>query len=117
MRSPCLDCGELAKGSRCEACAARVAKIKAPALPDTKASARARGYDWHWTKLSRRARELQPFCADCGATDDLQADHTPEAWRRKARRLAVRLKDIDVVCGRCNRARGAARGAGVRRDS
>lgn len=53
---------------------------------------------------------MQPFCLDCGATDDLQADHTPEAWARKAAGKAIRLQDIAVVCGRCNRDRGQARG-------
>lgn len=115
MKSPCLDCGELTANSRCEDCSTAAEAIRAPALPDTKPVAAARGYDWQWTKLSRRARQLQPFCSDCGATDDLQADHTPEAWRRKARRLAIRLKDIDVVCGDCNRRRGAARGESPRR--
>jgi 5-methylcytosine-specific restriction enzyme A len=60
--------------------------------------------------LSRRARRLQPFCTDCGSTEDLQTDHTPEAWKRKAAGKPLRLADVEVVCGPCNRARGAARG-------
>lgn len=39
----------------------------------------------------------------------MQADHAPEAWARKAAGKPVRLADVDVVCGRCNRRRGAAR--------
>lgn len=96
---PCLDCGEPSTGPRCP-----------EHTVDPKPPATARGYDWQWTQLSRRARRLQPFCLDCGATQDLQTDHTPEAWARKAAGLPVRLQDIDVVCGPCNRARGAARG-------
>lgn len=100
---PCLVCGEAAEGPRCEAHTLR------------KPAAAARGYDANWTRLSKRARRLQPFCTDCGAAEDLQADHTPEAWERKAAGLAIRLADVDVVCGPCNRRRGAARGNSVTR--
>ncbi|WP_024444370.1 hypothetical protein [Mycolicibacterium iranicum] len=96
---PCLDCGQPATGPRCP-----------EHTVDTKAPAGDRGYDWQWTKLSRTARRLQPFCSDCGTTENLQCDHTPHAWARKAAGKPLRLKDIDVVCGPCNRARGAARG-------
>lgn len=75
-----------------------------------KKSRKQRGYNYAWEKLSKRARRLQPFCSDCNATDDLQADHTPEAWERHEAGLPIRLQDIDVVCGPCNRERGAARG-------
>lgn len=59
---------------------------------------------------------MQQFCLDCGATEDLQADHSPEAWKRWEQGLSIRLKDIDVVCGPCNRKRGQARGRD-RRDT
>lgn len=97
---PCITCGEPADGPRC-------AEHVRPSSP--KVSAAARGYDAAWQRLSAKARKLQPFCADCGATDDLQCDHTPEAWERKAAGKRIRLQDIDVVCGPCNRRRGAAR--------
>lgn len=103
---PCLVCSEPTEGPRCP-----------EHTLDTKPSARARGYDAQWHKLSRRARRLQPFCSSCGAVDDLQADHTPEAWARKASGKTIRLQDIDVVCGPCNRARGAARGNAVTRGN
>lgn len=102
---PCLECGTPADQSRCPDCTAEHQR----AQPDRKTPAAARGYDWTWTKLSKRARKLQPFCSDCGATADLQADHSPEAWERKATGLPLRLADIDVVCGPCNRTRGAQR--------
>lgn len=98
---PCLDCGEPTDRARCP----EHTHDDAP-----KAAATARGYDWTWTKLSRRARKLQPFCTDSGSTEDLQADHSPEAWERKAAGKPLRLTDVAVVCGPCNRARGAARG-------
>lgn len=99
---PCVVCGEPSDRARCSQHAIR--------KPDS----RAKGYDTAWTRLSKRARRLQPFCTDCGTTEDLQADHTPEAWRRKAEGKPIRLQDIAVVCGPCNRARGAARGRQTR---
>ncbi len=63
---PCLSCGDLTPtGTYCTDC-----------KPPDKSSATARGYDWQWTKLSRRARRLQPFCSVCNGTTDLQADHS-----------------------------------------
>ncbi len=85
---PCLDCGTLSASTRCPPC---------------------RGYDSEWERLSKKARKLQPFCSDCGATEDLQADHSPEAWTRRAAGKPIRLKDVDVVCGPCNIGRGQAR--------
>jgi 5-methylcytosine-specific restriction enzyme A len=97
---PCIDCGEPTEGTRC-----------AEHTIDTKPSAAARGYDHQWTKLSKRARRLQPFCLRCGAVEDLQTDHTPEAWARKAAGKPIRLQDVQVLCGPCNRDAGAARGS------
>jgi 5-methylcytosine-specific restriction protein A len=101
---PCLVCGQPSTSPRC-----------AEHTLDTKPTAHTRGYDAAWTRLSKRARRLQPFCVDCGSTEDLQADHTPEAWARKSVGKTLRLADIAVVCGACNRARGAARGSAVTR--
>lgn len=97
---PCVQCGEPSDQSRCPAHRPRC----------TKPSSRTRGYDTAWTNLSRRARRLQPWCSDCGATEDLQADHTPEAWAAHDAGKPIKLTMIDVVCGPCNRRRGAARG-------
>lgn len=96
---PCLDCGIPADGPRCT-----------EHTIDTKAPAGARGYDGAWKRLSKRARKLQPFCLECGSTEDLQTDHTPEAWQRRAAGKPIRLEDVQVLCGPCNRAAGAARG-------
>lgn len=98
---PCIECGELSEVERCDE-----HKLK---TRGDKTSADSRGYDNAWRKLSERARRLQPFCSDCGGTEDLQCDHTPTAWARKAAGKAIRIKDVDVVCGPCNRARGGAR--------
>lgn len=34
-------------------------------------------------------------CRGCGATDDLQWDHTPSAWQRMAEGKAIRLADVE----------------------
>lgn len=94
---PCIQCGQPSDRTRC------------PEHRKDTRDKRARGYDWAFDELSRRARKLQPFCTDCGSVDNLQADHTPNAWARKAAGRTIRLQDIDVVCGPCNRARGSAR--------
>lgn len=99
----CLDCGQPSPEPRCED----------HARPTNRPS-RAAGYDAAWDRLSRRARRLQPFCSDCGATTDLTCDHSPEAWERKDAGLAIRLRDVDVVCRACNSRRGRARPTGVR---
>lgn len=114
MKSTCIDCGTIIDhGTRCDTCRRADGRHRIHHRGGTKPPAHARGYDSRWARLSRRARQLQPFCSDCGATTDLQADHSPEAWDRHSRGLPVRLQDIDVVCGPCNRRRGAARGPGA----
>lgn len=101
----CLSCGDLSQNSYCDEHLLEVRKAQRP----KKASSTARGYGSRWARLSRKARTLSPFCEDCGATTDLQADHTPEAWERYYAGKVIRLQDISVVCGPCNRARGQAR--------
>lgn len=83
------DCGEPSETSRCPEHA-----YEEP----IKASRQARGYDEAWTKLSRRARALQPWCSRCGATDDLTGDHL--RWPART------LKDVDVLCRSCNAKKG-----------
>lgn len=96
---PCLDCGELGTGPRC----------KDHTTTPTKTSRQARGYDAAWLRLSRQARRLQPFCTDCGTSEDLTTDHSVEAWQRKASGRAITLDLVEVVCRSCNARRGRAR--------
>jgi len=103
LMTSCLECGEVSDGPRCE-----LHRPKESPKPET-----GKLYDWNWQKLSKRARRLQPFCSDCFAREDLQADHSPEAWERKAAGKPIRLQDIDVVCGDCNIKRGSARGDNI----
>lgn len=114
MYRPCLSCGVMvADASRCEQCRLFVRGLDRRSRPDSRSSS-SRGYGWSWQKLSARARELQPFCSACGSTEDLQADHTPRAWKRYNEGKPVRLQDIDVLCGPCNIAAGDARPGSVR---
>lgn len=120
LPAPCLTCGTattLTMG-RCADCnrprrreqaRAHYARNGRRSRPERDLQANA------WRHLSRKARALQPFCSDCHRTpaqldehEQLEADHTPQAWHRVLSGLAIRLQDIDVVCGPCNRARGDA---------
>jgi len=94
---PCLTCGEPSERSRC---------------PEhhTTASPHTLGYDAAWDRLSKRARTMQDFCSVPGCTStDLTLDHSPEAWARKARGLAIRLQDVQVLCRSHNAQKGRAR--------
>lgn len=101
LLKPCLDCGELSAFTRC-------AEHRRP-VASAKGSASSRGYDSAWSRLSRRARRLQPFCSDCGASEDLTVDHSPEAWQAKAAGRQIGLDLVDVVCRSCNAKRGRSR--------
>lgn len=105
LPTSCIRCGKVVQGP----CDCQAPKIVNDHI-NQKKSRKQRGYNYAWEKLSLKARRLQPFCSDCNTTDDLQADHTPEAWERHEQGLPIRLQDIDVTCGPCNRRRGAARG-------
>jgi 5-methylcytosine-specific restriction enzyme A len=107
---PCLDCGTPSEGSRCDEHAAAQAAATRPRSYEAE-----RGYDRAWRALSARARRMSPMCEVCFTAEDLTADHTPEAWRRKAAGLPVRLRDIRILCRRHNASAGPARGADARR--
>lgn len=100
---PCVDCGELSPEARCP-------DHRPAQTPKKESNTRRRGYGHRWQKLSARARQLQPFCTDCGTTENLTADHSPAAWKVHEKGKAIPLELIDVVCTSCNNKRGAARG-------
>lgn len=93
---PCLDCGEPGPGTRCPDCQQHRPAERA------RGTAHERGYDARWTRLSRRARRLQPFCTWCGAVDHLQADHL--RWPARS------LDDVRVLCQPCHATAPARRG-------
>lgn len=119
MRKPCIECGEPGPDSRCAEHRREVRRDGGWAAESARRaelglqSAAARGYDAEWRRLSERARRAQPFCVDCGHWGNngnpLTADHSAEAWDRRMLGLPIRLCDVEVVCRRCNSARGAAR--------
>jgi 5-methylcytosine-specific restriction endonuclease McrA len=96
MPRECLACGaSLGTGERCR-CSERRRIRSSPSR---------RGYDAAWARLSKRARELQPFCSWCGATEDLTCDHVrPVSRGGKTKR--VTLADVQVLCRACNSAKG-----------
>lgn len=114
MRQPCIECGELyeldGRTAHCDRCRPKPDERHQPNRK-RRGTRHQRGYDNDWARLSKRARELQPWCSDCGTTDDLTADHSTTAWQRRAAGKTIRLRDIDVVCRVCNSERGAARGS------
>lgn len=99
---PCEVCDELSEKPLCS-------EHQPAPKPRPKAKAKQAAYDAQWTRISKQARKAQPFCLWCGATTDLQADHTPQAWARRDKGLAIRLQDIRVLCAPCNREAGQAR--------
>lgn len=113
MKRPCIKCGTPNEGTDyCPEC--RPKRTYKP-----KPSATKRGYGYAWEKLSKRARQLQPFCVDCmepGTPDNpLGVDHSPAAWERVKDGKPLTLRDFEngllaVVCNRCNIRRGNARG-------
>ena len=113
--STCSDCGRPFQredsASKCPECKpARARTARRITSESRRGSAKDRGYDAAWTRLSRRARRLQPWCSDCGREDHLTTDHSPAAWERRAAGKPLRLEDVDVVCRWCNADRGPARG-------
>lgn len=110
LNRPCAGCGEPGPETYCRDC-------RPPEAPKARSSTE-RGYDTQHQKLSRRARKLQPWCTGCGATEDLQLDHSPETWQRRAEGKPLRLTDYrGVYCGDCNRKNGAAKPAATRGDT
>ena len=109
LPSVCAECGAVyvreQHGSKCQSCSEPDRRER----EQRRGSRQERGYGARWDRLSARARRLQPFCSDCGATTDLTTDHSEEAWRRHERGQSIRLRDVDVVCRSCNGKRGRAR--------
>ena len=99
---PCLTCGDPSAASYCE-------EHQPATWQHRKGTARQRGYDAAWDRLSRRARRLSPLCEDCGTAENLTVDHQPSAWQRRAEGKPLRLCDVAVTCRDCNQARGSSR--------
>lgn len=117
MKTICSDCGtayEMDGVGTCDECRPQrdyAYEHKNHVARIYRGSRHERGYDNEWARLSKRARDKQPWCSDCGRPDDLTTDHSVTAWERRAAGKSIRLRDVDVVCRSCNSVRGAARGA------
>lgn len=110
MMKPCIVCGEPSTSTRCP-------DHDRDQRVQPRGSARARGYDTAWDKVSKRARRLQPFCEDAhlsACSGPLTTDHKPSAWQRKADGKPIRLADVAVVCDGHNRLRGSSRAGSER---
>lgn len=111
VKNICAECGaayeQVDSRAVCSACRPRDDGSKDKYV---RGNRHARGYDNRWQRLSKRARELQPFCSDCGRSDHLTADHSVAAWQAFEQGKRITLDMIDVVCRWCNADRGAARG-------
>jgi 5-methylcytosine-specific restriction endonuclease McrA len=68
----------------------------------TQESSSARGYGAAWKRVVAEAIADHPFCAHCGATEDLTGDHIVP--RSKGGR-AVR-ENVQVLCRPCNARKG-----------
>jgi len=62
-----------------------------------------RGYGYAWQQKSRQAIADHPWCANCGAVDDLTTDH-PTAMAKGGAALP---EVVVVLCRRCNGRKGA----------
>ena len=99
----CRYCGSRGRAV-CPKCQAKVdadklARLKAENV-GRPASGR-RGYDAEWRRLSKEARERQPWCTFCGATENLTGDHIDPT-----KRTDLTLDDVQVLCQPCNTAKG-----------
>lgn len=90
--TPCLYCGVLSRSSTCKQC------LYAIQARDPKRRERNKAYDHEWNKLSRLARQIQPWCSRCGSQKDLTADHILSL----ANGGSNTLSNIMVLCRSCN---------------
>ena len=94
---PCAGCGRIVRDSRCLECK-RLLDRQRPTRTQ-------RGYDYSWMKLSRKLREIQPFCSIRGCTSkDLTVDHIiPLA---EAPHLRLEVTNLRVLCRSHNSQKG-----------
>lgn len=68
----------------------------------TRPSACRRGYDRRWQRISAEAIGRQPWCSECGATEDLTGDHIIPVSLGGLNTAA----NCQVLCRRHNSAKG-----------
>jgi 5-methylcytosine-specific restriction endonuclease McrA len=98
----CIECGRPIDATlkRCEK----------HARPGNKrgATTAERGYGAAHQRRSKLARALQPYCSECGAAEDLTADHVDALANG-----GDPLGELRVLCRSCNSRRGNTPGEGV----
>lgn len=65
---------DLTRG-RCPDCARSYDRAKMARRRARRGTTSQRGYDSQYRELRKEAIAAHPYCADCGTTDDLTADH------------------------------------------
>ena len=93
---PCLTCGEPSAAPRCPDHTVTPSRHRAPG--------HVHGNTTRWKALSLKARNAQPWCSQCDATTDLCSDHIIPF--SVAPELGHTIENVQVLCRRCNGARG-----------
>jgi 5-methylcytosine-specific restriction protein A len=102
-RQPCLDCGAPATGPRCP--------VHTRRRDANRGTTTQRGYGSSWQRVAKAAIARQPWCSDCGATEDLTADHVVMRVEGGSGDPA----NVEVCCRPCNTRRSNRRRALLRR--
>ena len=92
---------ELTRG-RCPDCARRYDRAKMARRRARRGTTAQRGYDSEYRELRKAAIAAHPYCADCGSTNDLTADHVVPLSQGGDPHGA-----LVVRCRSCNSRRGA----------
>jgi 5-methylcytosine-specific restriction protein A len=103
-----FDPGEMKRG-RCIPCGKEYEREKSRRRRARLGTTSARGYGGDYQRLRAIAIQRQPWCSQCGATQNLTADHIVA----RADGGANVLSNLRVLCLSCNSARSGAR----RRDT
>lgn len=95
----CIDCGDVANGTRCPSCRAEATRKQ----NQRRAAAGTLGAPWAWRDKSRAIRRAQPQCVECGSSADLTADHI------RPRSLGGNdgVENLRTLCRSCNAKKGA----------
>ena len=97
----CNGCSQFTPGllrGRCPECARRYERERSRKRRAAKGSTTQRGYGVGHQRLARAAINQHPWCAVCGSTNDLTADHVVPLSKGGTNTLS----NYQVLCLRCN---------------
>lgn len=86
-------------GGRCPTCYKEHANRK-------RRPRKQRGYTEQWLRMVKQAILRHPYCAECGATEDLTGDHIVPLSKGGTNTPS----NVRVLCRRCNSSRGNRQG-------